>query len=370
MQNILSTTRSPNYSILYVDDDTVACKHFSRMIGSDHNVRTANSVSEALTALDADGQDIAIVVTDFRMPILDGGDLLRELTRKFPQIVNVLVTAHADRDVLLKTVNAGEVFRVIEKPLRLSDLSETLRLAFEHYHERAMSRQQLRAMDDTLAFLVHELNTPLSAISLTAEGIEASLPDKQHLCPDDDFGQAIISMRQNAQYSLAVIKSFWHSIRTSGERLPRSAASSKASAGELITGLVDTYPFSGRQREWVHVQIHGDFVIHKQVSCVALVLSSLLANSLRAVAEITSPSLSFVVMSQPHLGIRICDNGPGIPPAIAERLLVEQVTSRADGHGLGMLFCKRVMQSLAGRIVIDSAPGVGTTVTLVFPDRE
>jgi two-component system response regulator PhcR len=103
---------------------------------------------------------------------------------------------------------------------------------------------------------------------------------------------------------------------------------------------------------------------------VALVLSSVMSNALRALGNIAAPSLRFVVVAQPHQEIRICDNGPGIAPEVMDRLLVDPVTTHASagGSGLGMIFCNRVMQSFGGAIRIASAPGAGTTVTLDFPN--
>jgi two-component system response regulator PhcR len=66
--------------------------------------------------------------------------------------------------------------------------------------------------------------------------------------------------------------------------------------------------------------------------------------------------------------IRFADNGPGIPPGILARLTREPVTTRgeAGGSGMGLMFCRRVMQSIGGEIEVASPPGQGATVTLFF----
>lgn len=103
---------------------------------------------------------------------------------------------------------------------------------------------------------------------------------------------------------------------------------------------------------------------------MALVLSSVMSNALRALADVGEPSLRFVVVAGERPEIRIADNGPVIPPEIMGRLLVDPVTTHASagGSGMGMIFCNRVMQSFGGGIRIASAPGAGTTVTLDFPN--
>ncbi|MFP3758746.1 hybrid sensor histidine kinase/response regulator, partial [Cupriavidus sp. SIMBA_020] len=81
-------------------------------------------------------------------------------------------TAYADKDMLLNTVNTGNVFRILEKPLRMEAVRDVLQQAVARYTERETRQQRLLAMDETLAFLAHELNTPLATIALFARTIE------------------------------------------------------------------------------------------------------------------------------------------------------------------------------------------------------
>ena len=66
--------------------------------------------------------------------------------------------------------------------------------------------------------------------------------------------------------------------------------------------------------------------------------------------------------------IRFADNGPGIAPQVLERLTREPVTTRgaSGGNGMGLMFCQRVMQDAGGAVRIESAGGMGTTVSLEF----
>jgi two-component system response regulator PhcR len=357
--------------VLYVDDEDMARKYFARAVGGEYEVLLAAGADEAMATLRAEGARIAILVTDFRMPGRDGGDLLREVAQAYPQIVRILVTAYADKDMLLQTVNSGEVFRILEKPLSVSDVREVLRQAGERHVERALRQHRLMAIDETLAFLAHELNTPLAAIANFARGIESRVLAEFSEQRQGEIGQAAGAMYDNAQYCLAVLSSFLQSVRNSaGSKAPRSESGTEVSAGALVASLLDTFPFAGGQRQWVEVEMHGDFPVQTLPNCVALVLSSVMSNALRALAGVDSPSLRFVVMAQPNPEIRICDNGPGIPPEVMERLLVDPITTHASagGSGLGMIFCNRVMQSFGGGIRIASASGAGTTVTLDFPN--
>ena len=358
-------------TVLYVDDEEMACKYFARAVGSEYEVLLASGAEEAVGILRANHAKISVLVTDFRMPGRDGGDLLRQVALDYPHIVRILVTAYADKDMLLETVNTGEVFRILEKPIAVADVREVLRLAGERYRERTMRQQRLMAIDETLAFLAHELNTPLAAIANFAHGIQSRVATEVTPLRNAEIGHAAAAMHDNAQYCLAVLSSFLQSVRSSaGGAAPRPGAGNEVSAGALVASLLDSYPFADNQRSWVQVELKGDFVVPVLPNCVALVLSSVMSNALRALGGTADPSLRFVVAAGERPEIRIADNGPGIPPEVMDRLLVDPVTTHASagGNGMGMIFCNRVMQSFGGGIRIASAPGAGTTVTLDFPN--
>ncbi|RAS38744.1 hybrid sensor histidine kinase/response regulator [Paraburkholderia bryophila] len=366
----MSDTPQPPFSILFVDDDELSRNHFARAIRAEYNVHVAGSAEEAMAILGRHGAEIAVLVTDFRMPGRDGDHLLRHVAHEFPQIVRILVTAYADKDLLLKTVNTGEIFRILEKPLRTEKVREVLQLAMTRYAERETRQQRLLAMDETLAFLAHELNTPLATISLFAQSVGSNVAEQYDPEHQKEIGHAATSMLNNAQYCLTLISSFWATVHKSGGQQSASGVSLReVTATRLISTLLDTYPFAASQRDWIQVDVQGDFVVRTMPNCVALVLSSLLSNALRALETTAAPLLRLEVVATPEPEIRVRDNGPGIAPEIKARLMQDPVTTYAGagGHGMGTIFCNRIMQSSGGSLRIDSALGEGTTVTMAFP---
>lgn len=369
-ENAMSDTPQPPFSILFVDDEEMSRNHFARAIRADYSVHVAQSADEAIDVLGRHGAEIAVLVTDYRMPGRDGDDLLRQVAHEYPQIVRILVTAYADKDMLLRTVNTGEVFRILEKPLRTEKVREVLHQAIARYAERETRQQRLLAMDETLAFLAHELNTPLATISLFARSVETDVAEQYDPQRQQEIGHAARSMLNNAQYCLTLISSFWETVhRSGGQQSVSEAGIREVRATRLIATLLDTYPFVGSQRDGIDVDVRGDFVVRAMPNCVALVLSSLLSNALRALEGTAAPSLRLEVVDSPEPEIRMRDNGPGIAPEIKARLLLDPVTTYAGsgGHGMGMIFCNRIMQSFGGNLRIDSALGEGTTVTMGFP---
>lgn len=354
-------------TVLYVDDEELACKYVDYVAGSRYRVLTAASVDAALLLLQQDGGQIDVLVTDYRMPGKLGSELLQETERRHPHIVCMLATAYADKEVLLEMINAGSLFRLLEKPLDTGDLLRALALAVQAGRARAARRQGLLAIDESLAFLAHELNTPLAAIANFARGIEkrAASPDRD----DAAIGEAAALMHDNARYCLAVLASFVDTVRlaSNGPDLQRAHRSEGSSARQLLAGLLDSYPMDARQRACITVEGGDDFVIAESPHCVSLILSSLLGHALRAVRQQPRPAIS-VRADGGRIAIR--DNGGALAPDLPARLLrdpVEACTGSGEDPAWCLVFCKRMMQSFGGTIDIGTEHGSTTTVTLSFP---
>ena len=102
-----------------------------------------------------------------------------------------------------------------------------------------------------------------------------------------------------------------------------------------------------------------------------LVLCTLTKNALLALHGWPQPRLliwlGFDADTQ-RTCIRFADNGPGIAPVLLERLTLQPVATRADSgrHGMGLVLCRRVLQSMGGSIAITSVAGQGACVALYF----
>ncbi|HEV7815662.1 MAG TPA: hybrid sensor histidine kinase/response regulator [Janthinobacterium sp.] len=359
-------------TVLYVDDEDLARKYFVRAYQGEFDVLEADGVDAALALLDG-GRQIDVLVTDYRMPQRLGGELLRHVELYHPHIVRILVTAFADKDVLLDTVNGGEIFRVLEKPLDMAMLRSTLHLAGQRARERSSRRATLKAIEEALAFLAHELNTPLATIANFARGIQRRSMDGggQPGLPADpgEMAAAAAQINENARYCQTVLNSFVDSVKLASSAAGRLAARPGSSARQLLASLLEVYPLTPAQRASISLEVRRDFAVAALPNCVALVLSSVLSNALRAVDGHPAPALSFKVQAGARPQIHLTDNGSGIPPEILGRLLRDPITMHADGggSGWGLIFCNRIMQSFGGSIAVTSEHGRYTTVALNFP---
>ncbi|WP_157084910.1 response regulator [Hydrogenophaga palleronii] len=117
--------------ILYVDDEAMALKYFERLVSPMAPVLTAGSVEEGKAVLAAHGAEIAVLVSDQRMPGAYGNELLRHAREYYPGIVRMLTTAYSEIGDAIEAINTGEIYRYINKPWELESLRADLKNALE-----------------------------------------------------------------------------------------------------------------------------------------------------------------------------------------------------------------------------------------------
>ncbi|MFQ3192097.1 MAG: diguanylate cyclase (GGDEF)-like protein [Paraglaciecola sp.] len=121
-------------TLLLVDDEPAILSALKRIFRhSGYQMLTAGSGAEALDILDGNG-DIQVILTDFRMPKMTGGELLAEVNQRFSNVVGLILSGYADIDTLLKAINSGAVFQFMTKPWAKSELLQAVELAFERYY--------------------------------------------------------------------------------------------------------------------------------------------------------------------------------------------------------------------------------------------
>src|SRR6188474_397670 len=88
--------------VLYVDDERSNRIVFEQSLSSEFNLMTAASAADALNVLDT--REVAVVVSDIRMPDVPGDELLRTVKERYPQVIRMVVTAYADVDPILRAI--------------------------------------------------------------------------------------------------------------------------------------------------------------------------------------------------------------------------------------------------------------------------
>ena len=119
--------------ILLVDDEPNVLQSMQRQLRKRFRIITAQSGDEALTALKDKGP-FAVIVSDMRMPGMDGIQLLCRVKDSFPDTVRIMLTGNADQETASEAVNAGQIFRFLTKPCSTAVLATSLSLAVRQHN--------------------------------------------------------------------------------------------------------------------------------------------------------------------------------------------------------------------------------------------
>jgi response regulator RpfG family c-di-GMP phosphodiesterase len=119
------------HTILIVDDEPANLRMLERLFREQHDVITAGLGQEALDLLDH--YDVALIISDQRMPGMTGIEFLRRAAQIRQQTVRIILTGYTDVSDLVSAINSGVVYKYITKPWVNTDLFQTVQRGIEHY---------------------------------------------------------------------------------------------------------------------------------------------------------------------------------------------------------------------------------------------
>jgi DNA-binding NtrC family response regulator len=116
-------------NLLFVDDEPMIVQSLTAIFRRQYNVFTATSGKEAIDVIRA--KKIHIIISDQRMPGMMGHELLKNVKALSPSTIRILLTGYSDLESIINSVNAGEVFRYINKPWKVDSLRQTIKIAVD-----------------------------------------------------------------------------------------------------------------------------------------------------------------------------------------------------------------------------------------------
>ncbi|MFS8974083.1 ATP-binding protein [Cupriavidus necator] len=236
------------------------------------------------------------------------------------------------------------------------------------------------------ATVAHEVRTPLATIRMQAQELARAWPQvlqgyrlavEHGLCEDrlrpgqlERVSSLVGAITREVDGTSTVIDMALASVTL--ERLDRSTFAPHGIA-DCVHAALERFPFQGEERGCVHVRgIDHDWRFVGSDTLLVYVLYNLLKNALHAIRARGAGGgridITGATEGQYHV-IRFRDTGPGIPADVMPRIFDPFFSTKAHGSGagLGLAFCRRVIETFGGRIDCESVPGVHTTFTLRLP---
>ncbi|MBK8691839.1 MAG: response regulator [Deltaproteobacteria bacterium] len=147
---------SRKYCLLVVDDEPDICDSVYDLLRLRYDVARANSAEEAMEVMRQ--RDVHVVMTDQRMPLVTGTEMLRKVKSDYPDAIRVLFTGYADIRSVIEAINLGHVYRYMSKPFSPEELELAVAEAASEYERirrpgarpRSVRAQGRRPRDDAL----------------------------------------------------------------------------------------------------------------------------------------------------------------------------------------------------------------------------
>jgi two-component system CAI-1 autoinducer sensor kinase/phosphatase CqsS len=252
---------------------------------------------------------------------------------------------------------------------------------FAYRNSELVQREKLKAASAIGSYIAHELRTPLASIRSRARFSANALARETSRSLDEtdvsgmrksaDLDRSVESLKviqEEVEYANTLIDMLL--LNTKDSLLPDNVGEQN-NASEIVAESVRRYPFSNsRERESVFTEIIDDFAIKGERLLIVHVVFNLLKNAVLYMQRKPNGQTHIRVLVEGNRGvIEVTDTGPGIPRMIRKRIFERFFTTLESGRGtgIGLSFCKMVMEGLGGEITVDSTEGEFTTFRLLFP---
>jgi len=353
--------------ILIVDDEAVI-RDMCAMVLDGYRVFQAADGLEALDVLER--EKIDVVLTDVMMPRMNGLDLLDKVKKKDPNKVVVVMTGYSEKDIILRALKA-DADDFISKPINMLQLKTTLDNVLE---KKALKEElvHLKHMDrlkaDFLGLVSHKLKTPTTAISLFIQNLAHGAVDSS----DPSFQKTLSLILEESEYLAHLIQDLLYYSDVILQDGPPTLT--RGNLKDLSQAVLHEIKYTAvRKGIDLEEEIEGDFPdMELDRDRMVFVIRALLENAIKFTPAGGTVNLSGKVTPD-SLRLEIKDTGKGISsddlPKIFEKFYqVDPArTGQIRGFGLGLYYAREFVQAHGGILQMESEPGVGTAVTLIFP---
>lgn len=230
-------------------------------------------------------------------------------------------------------------------------------------------RLHLRRTLTTVGIMAHELRTPLATVTMISQALQriAQTADGPNARSIEPLATRLAALANNMNHQIDMQIVNARMLRLTPMREPIGAS-------HLVQQTIGSFPFrNAHERRAVELQVTRDFVFQSSPALFTQVFENLLKNAFKALAatgaSLSEGDIAIEITTQRGKGRLIfSDRGIGMTPALRHRIFEPFFSSDShSGHGLGLAFCKRVVNSAGGSIRVHSEPGKGAAFIIDLP---
>jgi signal transduction histidine kinase len=371
--------KSEQKVILLVDDEEDIREVLAIALADmGYNVLTAENGRRALELFRE--KNPMIVLTDIKMPGMDGIELLKTIKAENPYTQVIMITGHGDTDIAIKSLKF-EAIDFITKPIS----NDTLEIALKRANEKIITRQQLQQYTENLESLVREkamlqdnlssLGVMLASISHSVKGLLTRLDGGLYLI------EAALNKneREQIEEGLDILKLNFDRVKKMIFDILYYSKEREMNAEplDLVKFAHDVADICEPKAKPKNIAIIRDFdgapgTFEADAEFMRSALINILDNAVDACIEDHSKmehTICFAIKQDPgHIVIEIRDNGVGMDRQTRDKVFNLFFSSKqSKGTGFGLFISKNIIQQHGGFINVKSAKGKGTCIHIKIP---
>ncbi len=398
--------------ILIVDDEENVLKVLSRILGEDYIVHAASSGKAALDILQAT-PEIALIVSDQRMPVMTGTEFLNRSININPDCIRIILTGYTDVKDLIESINAGRVFQYVTKPFEADDLRIIIKRGVDFYfqsrelelankqiqqayeslksaQEQLIRSEKMSMLGKLMGSIAHEIRNPINNIGNSTKLLKIEWTEVRTLLENiqkfvtgkiktDELKKSIpndVSIADVLRDFESAVDIINHSCDLVSEIIEDLRGFSRLDDAEFV--MTDLHAQIDRALALLKAKFKHQVEFHKEFGKIPKIMglpgpiSQVMINLLNNAAQASGDKGEVWIRTQNHNGhvvVNIRDNGVGISKENLEMIFEPGFTTKGgeEGTGLGLTISQEIMKKHKGKIEVESDPGKGTTFKLSFP---
>lgn len=367
--------------VLYLDNQIINLEVFKGCFEDQYEIFVADTAQDASNIIKKN--EIKVLITDQRMPDVEGLDFIIEVKRQQPNLSCIILTAYPDPDLLLSALNKAEVFRFLVKPWLEYDLRQTIDKAIETYDAKEEKKKLIeeltiakykaeesdRLKSAFLSNLSHEIRTPMNGIL----GFSNLLNNPE--LTDIQRNKYVGIIQAKSQHLMNIITDIIDISKIEAGQL--KVNNLMTNINNMLTDLIALYQVPAKKKN-IQLIVHKSLTDHESeiytdYTKLRQVLENLVGNalkftdkgSIRVTYELKKEKLLFCIE----------DTGIGIH-SDSQKIIFDSFSQVANsstrlygGTGLGLSISQAYVHELGGDIWLKSEPGKGTVFYFTIPYR-
>ena len=355
--------------ILIIDDEESlrdGCRQTLEKSG--YTVLTAGEGVEGIKIARENKPEIAFI--DLKMPGMSGMEIIEILSRDIPDVVLIMITGYATIVSAVEAIQKG-AYDYLPKPFSPDQLRAEARRGLDHRNlkieTRRLREEKERMEKSFITFVSHEMRSPLVVIRQYIESLKAIAGDRF----DKDVTDIIERCRIRIQ-GLEEMIEHWLDLSRIEDGTFAQKKDLLSLSRIIARSVTDMAPVCQGKEILLETHVPDNLpnIIGDEEGLLR-VFTNIIGNATKYTPEGGKITVS-AQSEEYYINVSISDTGSGIPhdkiPFIFEPFFrVKGKDERHRGSGLGLTFCKKIMESHGGEIWATSKEGEGTTFVLIFP---